>query len=243
MLLLAGVVVATSAGGCAPKKRPTQTARAEPNPPSPLVTDSGARASALQQRSQQLQQLVKQLPGRTPEEDRRLVAQAFEAASGALELLAGPNPGGALRQELRILDNTRNFLTGSSPSVSPEPSIDTGLRSLRDALVNVRERLFPDDRKLSQQLDALSGQIRELDTVRGATHALIVAQSFDAAATVIGTMSSELQARSAPAAAAAQQSNKAQPQAAPQGTPKPAPGRAAHAAPSSATAPAGRSPQ
>jgi hypothetical protein len=181
--------------GCAPKKVPTHVTP-QPNPPSPVMTNPDARAAALQQRSAALQQAVKQLPGRTPDQDRRLVAGAFDDASGALELLGGPDAGGAFRQQLRIIQNTTSFLKTGPSTVSPEPSIDTGLRSLEDALTSVRERLFPVDQKLDKPMSNLSEQIRQLDTVSGPTHALVVSLAFTSAADVIARMSGELSSRS-----------------------------------------------
>jgi len=247
-VVLAGAVgvVGFGAGGCAPKKEPTRTANVAPNPPSPVMGDPDSRVAALGQHATDLQQLARQLPGHTPQDDRKLVAQAFDASSGALELLGGPNPGGAFRQQVRIVDNTRNFLRNGDATVSLEPSIDTGLRSLQDALMNVRERLFPDDPKVRQQLDTLAQHISELDSVRGPTHSLVVAQSFDAAAAAIATMTNELQSRNvataqeqqsyaAPAAAAAPPA--AQPVPPAPAVPVPNAARPAPAAPPQSTVP------
>src|SRR5436190_1665496 len=94
--------------GCAHKKHPTRTT--QPNPPSEVMTDATARMSELRQRSQELTNVVQQLPGRDTADDRKLVADAFGKVSASLELLGGPSPGGAFRQELRIIENTRDFL-------------------------------------------------------------------------------------------------------------------------------------
>jgi hypothetical protein len=162
--------------------------------PSPAMADGDTRSNELRKRSDELNEAVKQLPGRDAASDRQLVADAFAKASSSLELLGGPMPGGALRQELRIIDNTRVFLASGSP-VSPDPSTDTGLRSLESALTNVRERSFPSDEKVKAELDALRQRIGDLDSVRGPIHSLVVAQVFQSASSVIDMMSTELESR------------------------------------------------
>src|SRR5438105_1099456 len=95
--------------GCGLKKQPTRTA-GQPNPQPESMTDTGVRMSELRKCSQELNQAAQQLPGRAAAEDRKLVADAFGKAAASLELLGGPDPGGAFRQQLRIIENTRNFL-------------------------------------------------------------------------------------------------------------------------------------
>src|SRR5204863_548685 len=97
------------------------------NPQSPPMSDADTRVTELRQRSQELTQATQQLPGRGAADDRTKVADAFGKASSSLELLGGPNPGGAFRQSLRIIDNTRRFLESQhTAAISDDPSIDTG---------------------------------------------------------------------------------------------------------------------
>jgi hypothetical protein len=160
------------------------------------MSNVDARMSELRQHATELSQSAQQLPGRSTADDRKLVADAFAKASSSLELLGGPQPGGAFRQQLRIIENTRSFLASpSTASVAPDPSVDTGLRSMENALTSVRERLFPDDPKIKGEIDALRSRLGELDTVRGPIHSLIVAQAFVSAANVVNTMAGELDAR------------------------------------------------
>ena len=159
------------------------------------MTDTNTRMSELRKRSRELSEATQQLPGRAAADDRKLVADAFGKAAASLELLGGPNPGGAYRQQLRIIENTRNFLGSGAAGVAPDPSVDTGLRSMENALAGVRERLFPNDEKIRSQLDTLRTRLADLDTVRGPIHSLVVARAFGSAANVIDTMSGELDAR------------------------------------------------
>lgn len=194
--LVAVVVVLGMAivAGCAPKKVP-ESMRAKPNPPAPAMDSPEARATALGQRASDLKRAASQLPGSTALDDRHLASKAFDAASSAVALLAGPNPSGVMRQQIQILHDTRNFLDNGPMAVSTEPATDTGLRALEGALQNVREELFPDNPRIRPSLAALDGYVRELDTVRGPTHALVVGQAFSAAADAISTMADELKAR------------------------------------------------
>jgi hypothetical protein len=172
-------------------------------PPAPPVSadvpattdDVAARVSELRRKAQELTAAAQQLPG-SVEEDRRLVAEAFARSSEALQLLAGPDPDGAFRQQIRIIDNTRTFLqSGMTKEVSADPSIDSGLRSIENALSNTHAQLFPGDDKIRPGLDALRMRIAELDTVRGPLHAAVVAQAFQSAAAVVDTMAATLDAR------------------------------------------------
>lgn len=182
--------------GCqATKKAPTKVS--QPNPPSPTMSNVDARVSELRKRSQEFAESASQLPGTgtfTPAE-RKKVADAFEKGSSALALLGGPTPGGSFRQELRIIDNTRRFLAEGNGDLSPIPATDSGLRSLQNALSNVRERLFPADDKVRDQMDALRARVAALDQVRGPMHATAVSEAFTAASTVIDSMSAGLDSR------------------------------------------------
>src|SRR5439155_7792360 len=115
--------------GCGPKKQRTRTTT-RPNPQSEVMSDTDVRMSELRRRSQELNDAAQQLPGRAPADDRRLVADAFGKAAASLEVLGGPEPGGAFRQQLRIVQNTHSFLANRIGNVAPDPSIDTGLRSI-----------------------------------------------------------------------------------------------------------------
>jgi len=224
---LVALIVAASLSlvGCGPKKQPTKTAK--PNPPSDAMTNVDTRMSELQQRAAELDAVARQLPGRDLKSDRDLVVQAFDRSSAALVLLGGPSPGGAFRQQLRIIDTVRQEIKTLSPSIADDPTIDSGLRALYNALTSVRERLFPDDPRVRQMLDVVHERVVDLDAVRGPMHSLVVAQVFSAVATTIQMMAGELSGRSAAAEA---------PTAAP-----PAPS-AASVAPATAAPPASPSP-
>ena len=191
--MLSLVAACVMAVGCTPKKQPTRTA--QPNPQSNSMADAEARMSELRKRSEELKSVTQQLPAEPAEANRKLVADAFGKASSALELLGGPTPGGAFRQQLRIIENTRTFLQTGSADVSVAPSTDSGLRSLESALTSVRERLFQNDDKVRTQIEQLRVKLVDLDNARGGLHSVAVAEAFKSAASVVDTMSAELDSR------------------------------------------------
>lgn len=190
------VVLAVSVSACAQKKAPTRV-DGTPGVEKPVSADQGQRASELRRAVGELEETVARMPGRDTAEDRRLAAEAFAKSAAAVEQLGGPNPPGAFRQQLRIIDNTREFLRSSPGDVSTDPSIDSGLRSLYSALDSVRSRLFRDDKDVAARLTALSARLGELDSVRGPLHSLVVSQSFDDAAKAIDAMADKLEAAQA----------------------------------------------
>jgi hypothetical protein len=191
-LLLACLFAIATA--CAPKKTPTH-ASTEPNPMSPVLSDMTQRMDELQKASNEFSAVAKQLPGRDSTRDRTLSADAFDRASSALVILGGPTPGGAFRQNLRIMDDTRQHLSNNPVDATYDPTIDTGLRALNNALIDVATHLFPNDAEVRKLLDAAAARVDDLDTVRGPLHALAASHVFRATADVIETMSQKLQGR------------------------------------------------
>ena len=191
-ILLVVIVVV----GC--RAKPKSTEPEPPAPQSPWTGSDDARMSEAQQRSAELSEVARQLPGRTPQDDRRLVAAAFDRAHAALELIAGPNPPGALRQAIYIVDSARQQLASAREAY--DATTDSGLRALYNALTLIRDRAFYDDQDVRQKLDELHRRVVELDTVRGPLHTLVVAHAFRAAAGVLGAMAAEQAEPPAPVA-------------------------------------------
>lgn len=191
-----GLVLGMSAVGCAQKTAPTRVG-GTPGIESPVSADPNQRAGELRRAVGSLEETVARMPGRDRSEDRRLAAEAFASASAAVEQLGGPNPPGAFRQQLRIIDNTRAFLRSSRDEISTDPSVDSGLRSLYGALESVRNRLFRDDKEIGAPLSALSTRLADLDSVRGPLHSLVVAQAFGEASRVIDAMADKVEAAQA----------------------------------------------
>jgi hypothetical protein len=215
----AGVLIA----GCRPKSEPAQK---EQQLQPQVMRDTDERMGELQRRSKELSSIVRQLPGRDAKEDRELVAQAFDATHESLTMMGGPEPGGALRQQLRIIDNIRQFLRTGDPKLSYDPAVDAGLRATHSALTGVRERLFPNDEKVAQQVNAFGERLGELDSVRGPMHSVVVAQVFQSASQAIDTMGGILTTRAQMVSGAYAQPTAPQPAAASPLTPAAQPARA-----------------
>lgn len=226
------VVALTGTSGCRPKEQPAPQSHEQRIEPA-VMRDTDERMSALQERSSELSAIVKQLPGRNGKEDRELVARAFDATADALAMMGGPEPGGALRQQLRIIENIRQTLRSANENLSYDPAVDAGLRAAHNALYGIRERLFPTNDKVAALVNEFGQRLGELDQVRGPMHSVVVAQVFESAATAIDTMGALLNRRNEMISGAAP-APMASPAPAAVASPAPAPA----AAPVAANAPA-----
>jgi hypothetical protein len=173
--ILAASVAAASSAGCA-KKRSTMGPAPDLNPEPKVEANAGARADELAERSRAFDETVQQLPGRTPEEHRRVMQQVFAELSQILPMLYGRNPSGVFRQQLRVVESSRRQLTGPQ-GLAVEPTIDTGLRAARDAIAGLAGKSYFDQSKLGPTMDRLNRALDALDTNRGAMHQTAVAES------------------------------------------------------------------
>jgi hypothetical protein len=180
--------------GCQSKSKSTRVP--ETSTPSEKVVSTDDRISDLERYSVELSAVTKNLPGRDATEDRQLLGDAFDRASSTLTLLMGPEPNGAFRQQLHVIDNVRQDIRAGR---AVDATVDSGLRAVFNALVGVRERLFPTDERVNGDLNQLRDKVLDLDAVRGPLHSVAVASAFQSAATSIETMRAELQNRFAAA--------------------------------------------
>jgi hypothetical protein len=185
------------AAGCGSKKEPTLEPTVDARDSAPAGDgDAAPRARQLRAELPQFQAAVAPLPGRNEQENRKQVARAFEAAGSVLSILEGPRPAGAFRQQLRIIDTTRQRLASGSQSLAIEPTVNAGLRAVYNALVGIRQDQFGNDADVAARLDALRSRVDDLDTVRGPLHRLVVAQVFRGAGDVVDAMAKSLETRS-----------------------------------------------
>jgi len=195
-IILAASIMSTAAlMGCQPHKPPLHRAVTQPNLNSPVMTDVNQRMPELKARAAVFTAAAKALPGDDSADDRKLTIGAFDSASAALALLGGPTPNGGFRQDLRIIDNVRQRISSSSPDMSIDPTTDTGLRAIYNALINLRERYFLADRQVQTQLDAVRDKVDALDSVRGPLHSVTAAECFVAESDLVNTMSAKLEGR------------------------------------------------
>ena len=166
----------------------------EINPPPRVQASAEVRVEELGQLAQRFAQTAQRLPGRTPDEHRAAMQQAFADLVQILPVLYGPTPTGMQRQQLRIIDSARTQL-GSRQGLAPEPTIDTALRAARDSLQSLGRGSFFDKPELGQTLDKLDARVDALDTVRGPGHQQLVAQVVDLMSAVVTQMAQTLNER------------------------------------------------
>ena len=179
--------LALYAAGCA-KQRSTMDRPPEVNPPPRVERDADVRVDELEGLSQRFTQTAQRLPGRNSNEHRAAVVQAFADLSQILPILFGPSPTGVQRQQLRVIENARSQLAGSSSGLAPEPTIDTALRAGRDALSGLGRGSYFDHPELTQMLDRLDNTVSDLDAARGTTHHQVVAEVVDLMSQTVNQM-------------------------------------------------------
>ena len=177
--------------GC--PKRQTDVGSAKPV--HQLLEPPGERLDDLQHRVDQLRRTVSQMPGNSDAEDRKLTAQALGQIASCLALIEGPNPTGALRQRLRIIESSRTQIQSVRATVPIEPATDAAMRATYDILVELSHGRFAGDQAIAGTLSTMSQQIAQLDAVRGPLHSLVVAQTLENAARALKQMSTVLEQR------------------------------------------------
>lgn len=167
----------------------------QPNPPPMVVSDATLRIRTLARLSDSYIRLCNQLPGRTVAEHRELMADGFSQLNEILPLLQGPTSDAEFKQQMRMIADARTELATGSPDLSPEPTIDTGLRALRDLLRGIARTGYFDQNDLTMALDRCSNKIDELDTVRGPLHQLVVGEAMGMSSQIVQKMSAILSQR------------------------------------------------
>jgi hypothetical protein len=187
LCLLASVL---SLSGCV-KQHPTlpPPPATRPNPTPQVASDVGVRVQSLSRLADSFARLSNQLPGGTVNEHRALMSQAFAQLQEILPMLYGPNPGAEFRQQMQVISDAQAELATGPKELSPEPTIDTGLRAARDVLVNIARSGYYDHRELTPPFDQLSVKLNELDTVRGPLHQVEVAEAVGITSQIITNMS------------------------------------------------------
>ena len=191
--LLSSVFVALallSPSGCA-KQHPTlpPPPAAQPNPPPRMAADVGTRVQTLDRLADSFARLSNQLPGGSVDEHRALMSQVFAQLQEILPMLDGPSPGAEFRQQMQVISDAQAELATGPKDLSPEPTIDTGLRAARDVLANIAHSAFYESGDLTPRFDQLSAKLNELDTVRGPLHQVEVGEAVATISQIITKMS------------------------------------------------------
>ena len=189
------VLLAVVLSGCRPKKESSIESRIEPNPPPSMAGDPVERVGELRQQVAAFDQARRAININSPGDGRQQIAATFGALSRVLTTLEGPEPGGAFRQQVRIIDTNRARLTEGSPDLAPEPTINAAFRAAARALDRIAAEQYPEDGELRGMLDAFRGRVDELDSVRGPLHRLVVTQAFALAAQVTDRMAGVMEQR------------------------------------------------
>jgi hypothetical protein len=186
--------VALALTGCT-KQRSTMGRPPAVNPPPAVESNVEVRVDELAGLSKQFSETARRLPGRSPEEDRAALRQAFTELAQILPILYGPNPDGAQRQQLRIVESARTQLGSPAQGLALEPTVDTALRAARDALEALGRRSYFDQQQVGQTLDRLDAKVTSLDAARGASHPQAVAESVELVSETVTQMSDALNER------------------------------------------------
>ena len=188
------IALALAAAGC-PKQRSTMRGPPEVNPLPPVQRSAEVRVDELGERARQFAQTAQRLPGRSLDEHRALVQQAFADLAQTLPILVGPNPTGVQRQQTQVVESSRSQLAAGRSGLAPEPTIDTGLRAARDALSGLGRGSYFDHPDLAKTVDRLDKTVSDLDSARGTRHQQVVAETIDLMSQAVNQMSEALNAR------------------------------------------------
>jgi hypothetical protein len=196
MRILLSFVLLVIVSGCARQGPPLQPTATEPTQATE-TTEPADEIHKIDQPTEDLMQLSRTLPAAERDDFRRQMTNVFDRYSTILPILIGPEPGGAFRQQLSIVNTTRDQLSSASENLSLQPTVDTGLRAVLNALSGVYRDQFYENADLATALDALRSRVDELDAAaQGPTHRLVAAQVVAQSAGVIKQMSASLLQRS-----------------------------------------------
>ncbi|MGH7213765.1 MAG: hypothetical protein ACREIT_03255 [Tepidisphaeraceae bacterium] len=185
-------LLALALAGCAPKGSPTMAEQPAENPEAQVASGQQERADALDQKVGEFSAVARGMDIGTDAAHRASMRRVFAGLAEILPLIEGPRPPGAFRQRVRVIEGAAQQIQTGSLELSAQPTIDSGLRALYNALADTHARQFSDQEPISQALDALRARVDGLDRVRGPLHRQAVAQVVDQVAVVVRGMSSAL---------------------------------------------------
>ncbi len=191
---VAVLVSVLCAAGCGPKKTSTLE-------PAVVTKGTGVAAQTPENRIEALSRAVEQftasrngLRGHADAQSRRELAGSLSKLNDVLTNLAGPQAGGAFRQQMRIIDRARTTLT-SDGDTAPEPTVNAAIRAAQNALSEIASDTFADDGQVKTLMDTLRSRVDTLDTVRGPIHGFETAKALDEIGAIAQRMSDVLRQR------------------------------------------------
>lgn len=188
--LLLGLAVGVI--GCAKQQTTIAPPPPRPNPPPQVAADPIARMQTLGRLADTYARTSNQLPGESTAQHKQLMSQIFAQLEEILPILEGPNPGAEFRQQLQVVRDAQAELASGPEDLSPEPTIDTGLRAARDTLSSIAQGGFYDQSNLTPLFDQLTAKINQLDTVRGPLHQVVAADAVAISSQIISKMADAL---------------------------------------------------
>ncbi len=195
LLLLIASLTLTS--GCAKSK----TNRTQGQGRDRLQQSDSERMSAVQSSVNGLTRTVSMMPADDPARDRKLTLEALAQTSAALAAIEGPNPSGAYRQQLRIIESSRSQLQRTTQNVPIEPATDSALRAVYNAMISLRDGRFSGQQDVAKGVGEVGQKIPQLDAVRGPLHSLQVTDVLTSVAHTLQTMTDIIEKRVSPPAA------------------------------------------
>lgn len=195
-LVAAAMTAACAGGGCAKTQTtiaPPPTAR--PNPAPQVAGDPAVRVQTLGRLADTYARTSNELPGESAAQHRQLMSQVFAQLEEILPILEGPNPGAEFRQQLQVVRDAQAELATGPQDLSPEPTIDSGLRAARDALSSIAQGGFYDQSSLTPLFDQFTAKINQLDTVRGPLHQVVAGEAVALSSQIISNMADAMSHR------------------------------------------------
>jgi hypothetical protein len=184
--------LAASLIGCAKTQTTIAPPPPRPNPPPQVAADPVARMQTLGRLADTYARTSNELPGDSTAQHRQLMAQIFAQLQEILPNLEGPSPGAEFRQQLQVIRDAQAELATGPQDLSPEPTIDTGLRAARDALSSIAQGGFYDQTSLTPLFDQFTAKINQLDTVRGPLHQVVAGDAVAISSQIISKMADAL---------------------------------------------------
>jgi hypothetical protein len=194
VVLALGAGAALTLSACAPKKSPTmEPISVTQSKTEEQLSPGSATMDELNTLVAELSTRAQDLPGRTAEAHRAAMHDVFDNLAKLLPILAGPEPSGGFRQQVRTVEAARDRLAPDAGDVNAEPAIGTAVRAAAAAFNDVAH---DDDTfagpEIGENLKKLSATVDELDTVGGVGRPYIAADSVQLMAQIAHQMADKI---------------------------------------------------
>lgn len=199
-VLLAGALL--QVGGCWGNGANTPEIVAPREQANPLPQDQATAARRVQGTAQHLSAYdatARHLPAPTDFLQRAIMEDLFQDLSAMLPLLEGPDADAIFRQQLHVVQMTREQLISPPSGQSPDRIVSMGLRAAYEAFEDMGTTLFSDLEDLPDALNLLSGKLDDLDDAvdsgQGASIRQLEGDSVRLIGDIIGMMNTALSQR------------------------------------------------